>query len=291
MNSSPLSIGQCASLACLLEVTAPKPGNVHRGADFEDATYLDFAASGMAIGPAMEAAAAGAPLGRTVLDAVAATRKLVGNNTNLGMLLLFAPLAKVPRDVPLRAGIGRVLDELNAADADGVYRAIRLANPGGLGRVEEADVHAAPPANLLAAMRLAAGRDAIARQYANGFDDVLLKALPWLVEGVRRGWPLLEAIVHAHVRLMSELPDTLIARKCGSALAQESADRAADVLRRGEPGDEGYHLALGDFDFWLRCDGHRRNPGATADLIAAALFAGLRDGSISFSSTRVSGRT
>ena len=44
-----LSIGQCASLACLLEVSAPKPGNVHRGADFEDMTFADFAASRFAI--------------------------------------------------------------------------------------------------------------------------------------------------------------------------------------------------------------------------------------------------
>jgi len=179
-----------------------------------------------------------------------------------------------------------VLQELTADDADCVYRAIRLANPGGLGRVDEADVHAAPPPDLLAAMRLAAGRDVIARQYANGFDDVLRKALPWLIEGVRRGWPLLEAIVHAHVRLMSELPDTLIARKCGNAVAQEAADRAAEALRSGEPGEEVYHRALGDLDFWLRCDGHRRNPGTTADLIAAALFAGMREGSIAFSPAR-----
>lgn len=286
MNAPPLSIGQCAALACLLEVTAPKPGNVHRGADFEDATFLDFAASAVAIGPAMDAAAAGAPLGRSVLEAVAATRRLVGANTNLGMLLLFAPLAKAPRDVPLQVGVGRVLEELNAADARCVYQAIRLANPGGLGRVAEADVQAAPPPDLLAAMRLAAGRDAIARQYAGGFDDVLSKALPWLIEGVRRGRPLLDAIVHAHVRLMSELPDTLIARKCGPAVAQEAADRAAEALRCGAPGSETYQRGLGELDFWLRCDGHRRNPGATADLIAAALFAGLREGTIVLSPGR-----
>lgn len=280
MTAPPLTIGQCASLACLLEATAPKPGNVHRGADFEDVTYLDFAVSAVAIQPAVEAAAAGAPLGRSVLAAVAATHELVGTNTNLGMLLLFVPLAKAPHGVPLGEGIAQVLAGLTADDARDVYAAIRLAHPGGLGRVAEADVAAEPPRDLLSAMRLAAERDAIARQYANGFDDVLSKALPWLVEGQRRGWSLLDAIVHAHLRLMSELPDTLIARKCGGAVAQQAADRAAEVLRCGAPGDEEYHRALGDLDFWLRGDGHRRNPGTTADLIAAGLFAGLREGTI-----------
>ena len=33
-----------------------------------------------------------------------------------------------------------------------------------------------------------------------------------------------------------------------------------------------------EFDAWLRADGHRRNPGTTADLIAASLFAAFRDG-------------
>src|SRR3954464_594220 len=90
--TSPLSIGQCATLACLLEATAPKVGNVHRGADFEDLTFTDFAVSAVAIGPAMEGAAA-TGVGRAVLDAVTATRSLLNTNTNLGMALLFAPLA------------------------------------------------------------------------------------------------------------------------------------------------------------------------------------------------------
>src|SRR5437763_5341591 len=94
-----LSTRQLATLACLLEATAAKPGNVHPGACFADMTYLDFAASAVAIAPAMEAAES-APLGQTVLAAVEATRQLVDKNTNLGTVLLLAPLAKVPRQEP-----------------------------------------------------------------------------------------------------------------------------------------------------------------------------------------------
>ena len=89
-----LSIGQCATMACMLEATAAKPGNVHRGADFDDLTYLDLLMSGVAIAPAMEAAASGTSVGKTILDAVRATRAVVDTNTNLGIVLLLAPLAR-----------------------------------------------------------------------------------------------------------------------------------------------------------------------------------------------------
>jgi triphosphoribosyl-dephospho-CoA synthase len=147
-----------------------------------------------------------------------------------------------------------------------------------MGRVPEADLSDPPPADLLSAMQLAADRDLVARQYTNSFSEVLGLAMPWLSDGLADGWPLSEAIVYVHLRLMSQLPDSLIARKCGRAVAQQSADRAAAVLQAGVPGEEAYYQGLADFDFWLRSDRHRRNPGTTADLIAAGLFALLREG-------------
>jgi len=280
MTASGLTIGQCATFACLLEATAGKPGNVHRGADFEDVTYLDFATSAMVIGPAFEAAAAGTRLGETVLAAVEATRAAVHTNTNLGTILLLAPLAMISKSAPLAQGVARVIDGLNADDARLVYRAIGLAEPGGLGQVEEADVRGKPPDDLLAAMRLAADRDLVARQYVNQFAEVLGKVVPWLDEGQQQGWPLSDAIVATHLRLMSEFPDSLIRRKCGEETAQRAATGAAIALAAGKAGDESYHRAVADLDFWLRADGHRRNPGTSADLVAAGLFAALRDGII-----------
>lgn len=273
-----LTIGQCATLACLWEVMAPKVGNVHRGADFANLTLSDFAASAVAIAPAMQAAA-GASLGHTILNAVDATRGVTQSNTNLGIVLLVAPLAKAPRDVPLLHGVRRVLDELDAEDSRLVYEAIRRAQPGGMGQVSQHDIAGPAPDDLLSAMRLAAERDLVARQYATGFEDVLNTILPWLLECLRR-WRLSDAIVHAHLRIMSHWPDTLIARKCGQATAQKAADWAAEVLASGEPGEENYHRELSALDFWLRSDHNRRNPGASADLITAALFAGLREDQI-----------
>lgn len=274
-----MNVGQLAALACLWEVSASKPGNVHRAADFEDLTFVDFAASAVAIVPALDAAAAGARLGETVLCAVRATRESVATNANLGTILLMAPLAMAAGG-PLREGVSRILRSLDGEDTRLVYEAIRLAAPGGMGRVDEADLQDEPPDDLLHAMRLAADRDLVARQYVNDFSEVFEAVLPAMTEGLARGWPLGGAIVHAQMRLMNGCPDSLIARKCGPAVARQSAAMAGAVLAAGLPGDLAYENALADFDFWLRCDGHRRNPGTTADLIAASLFAALLGGDI-----------
>jgi triphosphoribosyl-dephospho-CoA synthase len=272
-----LSISQAATLACLFEATAPKVGNVHRGADFEELTFADFVVSAVAVGPAMERAAE-TGVGQAVLDAIQATRTLVDTNTNLGMVLLIAPLAAVPRNEPLNSGLAKVLTSLTSRDSELVYEAIRLGRPGGMGQTQEMDIAGPAPANLLAAMQHAAERDLVARQYVSNFAIVLEEALLSLVSGQTNGWSLQDNIIREHVRLLSEHPDSLIARKCGPETAAQASAFAAQVLNAGQPGDEAYHAALSDFDFWLRADGHRRNPGTTADLIAAALFAGLREG-------------
>jgi triphosphoribosyl-dephospho-CoA synthase len=186
----------------------------------------------------------------------------------------------VPRDVTLRHGIVDVLDALTPEDSTYVYQAIRLAQPGGLGRVAAGDVSRSAPPDLRGAMRAAADRDLVARQYVNNFADVLDLVVPWLADGRRQSWSLPDSIVYAHLRLMSRVPDSLIERKCGTAVARQASYHAATVLDAGHPGDETYHQALADLDFWLRADHHQRNPGTTADLIAAGLFAALRDGQL-----------
>jgi triphosphoribosyl-dephospho-CoA synthase len=277
-SGSGLSVGQCATFACVLEATAPKPGNVHRGADFEDLTYPDLIASGIAVGPAMESAAARS-LGETVLAAVEATRRVVSTNSNLGMILLLAPLATATKYGALPVGARQVLNGLNADDARLVYEAIRLAMPGGLGTVKEADVSGDAPASLIEAMRLAADRDLVARQYADGFRDVFDDVVPAIRESLER-FPLPDAIVHAYLVVMARHPDTLIARKCGREIAQRASDQAGEIVASASPGDQDWHEQLADFDFWLRADGHRRNPGTTADLITAGLFVTLWEGDL-----------
>jgi len=270
------TVGQFATLACLLEVAAPKPGNVHRGADFEDMGFQDFVVSATAIGPVMERAVQHG-VGKTVLDAVAARRAWTAVNTNLGTVLLLAPLAAVPRNQSLTVGIASILNSLTPADAQAVYAAIRAATPGGLGRTDRFDVaHAAPP-DLLEAMWAAADRDLVARQYVNQFATVFNDVVPNLMDGMQCGLDLPMAIVHTHVQLLATHGDSLIARKCGREIANTVKEKAARVLDAGPPHHAAYYAALADLDFWLRADHHRRNPGTTADLIAAGLFVALRE--------------
>jgi triphosphoribosyl-dephospho-CoA synthase len=169
----------------------------------------------------MEAAgtATACRVGTVVLEAIRATSAVISTNANLGTVLLLAPLAAIPRATPLGEGIGSVLGRLEPADARDVYEAIRIAKPGGMSRVAEADVNdaaAPPPASLVEAMRLAADRDLVARQFVNGFQQVLVDAAGSLADGLARGWTAGEAIVHAQLTLMSRFPDSLIARKCGT---------------------------------------------------------------------------
>ena len=277
-NQQALPVGIAATLAVIYEVTAPKPGNVHRGADFENVTYVDFLQSAVVIGPVLSRTAE-LGVGAAVLAAAQATREAVGTNTNLGTLLLIAPLAAVPDGVSHSDNIGRVLHELTLADTRSVYEAIRIAMAGGLGQAAEADVHAAPPPDLrlVDAMLLASARDLVARQYCNDFADVF-RIAAWIEEGMAQGWLLDTAIVHAHIRQLALEADSLISRKCGPQVAEQAQAMAKRTIDAGLPGDEVYEFLLADFDFWLRSDGHRRNPGTTADLIAAALFVLLREG-------------
>jgi triphosphoribosyl-dephospho-CoA synthase len=129
-------------------------------------------------------------------------------------------------------------------------------------------------------MRLAADRDLVARQYVEGFHTVLHFVRPRLAAATGAGLTLSDAIVWVHLQTMAEYPDSLIARRRGPQVARQAGARAAAVLAAGGPRQAGYEQALADLDFWLRCDGHLRNPGTTADLITAGLFAALRDGII-----------
>lgn len=276
-DSPPLGLGACATLACLWEATAPKPGNVYRGADFADMTYADFLTSAAVIGPVLDDCES-LGLGGTVLTAVSATKNAVNTNTNLGTVLLLAPLA-------LSAASGTPPGEIVSAatneDTQQIYQAIRLASPGGLGEVESGDVAAPPQHSLLEAMQLAADRDLVAKQLSGDFAEVRWAA-DETQKWAQQGLPLSDAIVATQLRLLANHGDSLVARKIGLAASQELSDRAAAVVGIDISDCELYANALADFDFWLRADGNKRNPGTTADLIAAALFVLLSENRLSW---------
>src|SRR5262249_37624341 len=147
--------GRLAQLACILEVMAPKPGNAHRHRDLPGLHLVDFLASALAIAEPLDRAAAEG-IGAAVERSVEATRQGVSTNTNLGMVLLLAPLTAIPHGTSLESGVEAVLDAATVADARAVYRAIRLAQPGGMGSVPEQDIAAEPTLPLRAVMAMAA---------------------------------------------------------------------------------------------------------------------------------------
>src|SRR5262249_16961670 len=147
-----------------------KAGNVHRFADFADVSYADFVASAAAAAPEL-GRAPDRLLGETILAAVRATRSVVRTNTNLGIVLLLAPLARAAGRGELPTGVHEVLAATTVEDAARVYSAIRLVSPGGLGTARDQDVSEVPTLPLRDVMALAADWDLVARQYANGFAD------------------------------------------------------------------------------------------------------------------------
>jgi triphosphoribosyl-dephospho-CoA synthase len=267
--------GWCAAVASILEAAAAKPGNVHPGASFDDLTFHDFVAAGIAIAAPLEHAWA-QPLGDTILDAVRAAVQATPSNANLGIILLIAPLATVPlHRRPLTAdAVDAVFATLTAADAAAVWNAIRHARPGGMGNAERHDLAGPPPADIREAMAIAADRDAIASLWAHGFEPLFSGAVADLAADVANSIPLEHAIVRAHVRQLARQPDSLIARRHGEAAARQVSSQATKLVAlENQPN---WPAAIAAFDTSLRSP-RRLNPGTTADLVAAALYILLRD--------------
>lgn len=274
--------------ACFLcEVQALKPGNVSRHAGGHDMECEDFIKSAERAAPILCDPALG--VGQRILESVRATLEAVHCNTNLGMILLAAPLIRAwERSAPavagsaegpepakaLSAALRAALASLTQADGRDLFAAIRLANPGGLGKVEKHDVQdPASGADLGAAMEAAQGRDLVARQYANGYREVLRVGAPRLRDYERR-WNSAEwACVACYLGYLAEFPDTHVWRKHGAAAAARTRAKARAAWARfadcGDP--ERMRDFLLTFDRELKRDGI--NPGACADLTFASLLA------------------
>lgn len=258
--------------ACLDELAAPKPGNVHVHAAGHRMSVADFERSAEVAAP--HVCAVGARLGRRVLNAVAATRTATGQNTNLGILLLAAPIAMAVEytTADLRGSVVDVIAASDMADAEDVFAAIRLAVPGGLGSVARHDVHAPAIAALPVTMAEAAPRDRIARQWSNGFADVFGGGLR--VYGAARArwcdpaWATLAAYLH----FLADDWDSHVLRKHGAAIA-EATRRQAETMRDALQGcAEPPRLlpSLLEWDATLKAASV--NPGTCADLTVATIM-------------------
>lgn len=278
MAGGPEWIAEAYRLACRIELRAMKPGNVHIHAAGHGMSTADFEASCEASAP--EIALSGATVGQRILRAVRATREAVGCNTNLGIVLLAAPLAQAAvQDAgrSLRDRLRDVLRSLTVDDAADAYEAIRLAAPGGLGESPRHDVRDAPAVTLGEAMAEAAGRDTIARQYATAYEDIFEHGLPVAIRALDRWSSPDWAAAAVYLDYLSCLPDSHVERKFGARAAEALRERAEPYRAALLESDSPERLAgrLLSFDAALKEDG--LNPGTSADLCVATLFALMLD--------------
>jgi triphosphoribosyl-dephospho-CoA synthase len=259
--------------ACLAELDAPKPGNVHRFAAGHGMEVEDFIRSAEA--SAAPIAARGVRVGIRVRAAVDATFSAVGQNTNLGIILLCVPLAAAAEtpDLALRPALAKVLDRLDREDAADVFSAIAAANPGGLGRAPGHDVHAPATVMLREAMAEAASRDRIARQYVTDYEDIFSLGLPALATARRRQREAHWSTLAVYLTFLATISDTHILRKFDAATAETIRSDAADWRAAFEAARDPEEITDGLLSWDAALKSRGINPGTSADLTVATLFA------------------
>jgi len=297
-------VASCLQLAILFEINAPKPGNVHRQASFHKTSYEHFLASAVAIVPSLKIATAkgiliaegklrfaNVGIGKIIKDAVERSDSWQhGGNTLLGTILLLSPIAvgagKTLRErngildlAELRTNIKSVTTSTTPEDAVAVYEAIDIAKPGGLNKAPNFDATEASSkqeilrthTTLFDLFKISTDYDSIAHEWTKNYPIVFDVGFPALCREIKRIENINDAIVHTFLKLLSENPDTLIARKAGSSKAQEVSRRARQVLDQGGLGTRNGKEALAELDRGLRDLENKLNPGTTADLVTASL--------------------
>ena len=270
--------------ACALDVQARKAGNVSEASPGHGMHAGLFLQSAQAAAPPL--CVARARVGERIEAAVRATQDLVRCNTNLGIVLLCAPIVAAQErralgepGLSLATSIRAVLEALDIDDARAAYRAIALARPAGLGSAPEQDIDAVPTVGLRAAMAMAAGRDRIARQYADAFADVFDPGVASFERtrdrALRRGsaprTARIQAMQAAFLEFLAAWPDSHIARKHGDAAAHSVMAEARPWRQRARRGDTlDADPAWAAWDESLKARG--LNPGTSADLCVAAAF-------------------
>jgi len=272
---APAQLAQAYKNACMGELQALKPGNVHAFSDGHGMTIQDFIQS--ADVTAEPIARAGFSVGERVFYSVEATQKAVGQNTNLGMLLLCAPLlhaaSSVQADQSLWAQLNQTLKQLSIDDAVWVAKAIVLANPGGLGASDQHDVHEAPAVSLLEMMRSAQDKDRISWQYANAFQDIVGFGVSLYADALLKWENAAWATTALYLGFLTRYADTHVLRKHGEQVANllmlEAKEIESNYWSTRNPKLMQKQLLVWDASLKAR----KINPGTSADLTVATLLA------------------
>jgi len=303
-------VARCLQLATLLEVSAyPKPGNVHRTADFKETRYEHFLASACALTPSFRNAAQKGILvaqekigsdeleiGKIIKDTVEEVRSWQsGGNTLLGTIILLTPIATAagialtekPFSISkIRKKLKLIVEATTPIDAVNVYDAISIAQPGGLGKAPKLDLADTTSKekilkdniSLFDVFKISSSWDSISSEWVNNYSITFNLGYPYFVEMLEKTNDVNFATVHTFLKILSEVPDTLIARKLGSAKAKEISIQTQHVLKAGALTTRKGKEKLSQFDDKLRDPKHQLNPGTTADLTAAVLAVAVLNG-------------
>jgi len=272
---TPAQLAQAYKNACMAELQALKPGNVHAFSDGHGMTIQDFIQS--ADVTAEPIARLGLSVGERVFYSVEATQSAVGQNTNLGMLLLCAPLlhaaSSLQANQSLWEQLHQTLDQLSVDDAVWVAKAIVLANPGGLGASDQHDVHEAPQISLLEMMRSAQDKDRISWQYANYFQDIVDFGVNLYADALLKWENAAWATTALYLGFLTRYADTHVLRKHGEQMAnllmQEAKEMESNYWATHNPKLMQKQLLVWDASLKAR----KINPGTSADLTVATLLA------------------
>jgi triphosphoribosyl-dephospho-CoA synthase len=303
-------VSECLQLAVILEVSSyPKPGNVHRTADFKKTRYEHFLASAVAVAPHFKLAAERGIMissGKVGLDQINIGEMIKnavenvgawqrGENTLLGTVILLSPIAiaagmTFAEDsfsiLKLREKIRIVVESTTPVDAVAVYDAIEIAKPGGLGKAPKLDV--TDPASrqkilkdqvtLFDVFKIASEYDSITYEWVNNYPITFDLGYPYFTQQLEKTKDVNTATVHTFLKILAEIPDTLIARKVGLTKAKEVSAQAKQVLEVGGLTTQSGRDRLWKLDEKLRDHTNQLNPGTTADIIAAVLAVSILNG-------------
>lgn len=268
------TIEACIIWACEHEVSAPKPGNVNCYSGGHNMQLQDFIKSAHAIAPVM--AQKGLSVGELILQGIQATRTVVSCNTNLGIVLLFAPLCLAIHQCShfeqLPDELAKILNNLTIDDAKACYEAIRLADAGGLGSSDQQDIHSEPDVTLFQAMKIAQDYDSIAKQYVDNYNEIFSIGVQNLTYSINCGESVEWATAFAYLKLLAHVPDTLIRRKQSWEHALEITEAAKEITNKVSNNNMLSHFEAEIITWDNKLKKTAINPGTTADLTAATLL-------------------
>ncbi|MCG8325796.1 MAG: triphosphoribosyl-dephospho-CoA synthase [Thiotrichales bacterium] len=257
------------------DIGALKPGNVGRHGIGHGMSVEDFIQSAELCTPIL--CQAQLTVGEKIFNSVMATQDQVGCNTNLGLILLFAPLVTAAQHYgdssDPRAAVSAQLACIDVEDTARIFRAIALANPGGLGQSPQYDVHLPPDVTIITAMMAARDRDRIAYQYVSQYDDIFGPGLEQITAKLRQ-WNSMEwAVTACYLNFLSTLIDSHVLRKSGADVAEQLRIKAQRIMQRFESCEQPEHMSgeLLAFDHELKSAGI--NPGTSADLAVTSVLA------------------